>query len=214
MSGMEYYFEVGGKLFLCFIFVLIFFQFSGAKRQFSQMTSIDLISNFILGGLLGGFLYNSNISFVGFLFVLSTYFLIIYFIHLLTTRTNWGRRLIVGVPTIIIENGKINIERLQKLKISMTDIMSLLRSKDIHSLTEIKLAQMEVGGSLTIVKKGEEDYAILLIDNGVINSEGLEQLKKDEKWLTRELKKHNVTDIKEVFCAQWLSGKFYIVRLS
>lgn len=213
MFGLEYYAWISVKLIISFIFVLFFFQFSGAKRQFSQMTTLDLISNFILGGILSGFIYTDVVSLAGFVTILIIYFVIIYALNWLRNNTNWGRKLVVGVPTVLVSNGILNIKKLKKMQISMTDFMSLLRSKDIHSLSEVKLAQIEVGGELTIVKKGEEYYALLLVDNGLIKEEALNEIHKDEKWLKRELKKQGVTDINDVFCAEWLNDKFYIIKV-
>ena len=210
---LGYYAWIALKLIISFVFVLFFFQFSGAKRQFSQMTTLDLISNFILGGILSGFIYTDVVSLPGFLAILIIYFVIIYALNWLRNNTNWGHKLVVGVPTILISNGQLDIEKLKKMQISMTDFMSLLRSKDIHSLTEVKLAQIEVGGELTIVKKDEEYYALLLVDNGLIKPEALKEIHKDEKWLKRELKKHGISDINDVFCAEWLNDQFYIIKV-
>ncbi|MDR1026764.1 MAG: DUF421 domain-containing protein [Lactobacillus sp.] len=213
MEVWIYYGEVGLKLFIGFALVLLMFHFSSSRKQFSQMTAIDLISNFILGGILSGFIYNTDISMYGFFIVLIIFFAIVAALNWFTNRTRLGRRILVGVPTIIIKDGHLDIDKLKQAKISMTDFMSLLRQKDIHSLTEVKLAQIEIGGELTVAKKNEADYALLLIDNGVINDDALEQLQKNEKWLRKELKEKGIKDISEVFCAQWYNKQFYIIKV-
>ena len=40
----------------------------------------------------------------------------------------------------------------------MLDFMSLLRTKKVHSLEDVKLAQIEVGGELTVVLWGEKTF--------------------------------------------------------
>ena len=54
---MEYLW-VSLRLIYAFFLVLVFFQISGNKRQFSQMTTFDLISNFILSAILSGYIIN------------------------------------------------------------------------------------------------------------------------------------------------------------
>ena len=211
MENFDYYFWVAFKLAAAFCLILFFFQFSGAKRQLAQMTSIDLISNFILGGILGGYLYNTDITLPGFILIVSAYFLIIYITSYLTNSTAWGRKIMVGVPTIVINNGQLDIEKLKRMKMSMTDFMSLLRNKDVHSLKEVKLAQIEIDGQLTIVKKSDEYFALLLIDNGVINEENLKQIGKTKSWLLQQLKKRKIKKVEDVFCAQWLNKDLYII---
>lgn len=213
LISWDYYAWVAVKLGYAFLLILFFFQFSGSKRQLAQMTSMDLISNFILGGLVGGFLYDEDISLSGFFLVMTAYFVIMSVINYMRNNSNWGRKIMVGVPTIIINDGQLDVDKLKRMKISMTDFMSLLRHKKIHSLKDVKLAQIEIDGQLTIVKKGGEDYATLLVDNGVINDEGLKEIKKTKQWLKRELAKKGYHDISQIFCAQWLHGQFYIIHI-
>lgn len=123
-----------------------------------------------------------------------------------------GRRLIIGTPTILIDKGKINRRNLQKMNMNMTDFLSLLRTKDIHSLQDVSLAQIEIGGNLTVLRKGEEAFSVLLIENGVINHENLRQIQKTESWLRRKLKEMKVNKVEEVFYAQWQKGKLYVIK--
>ena len=127
-------------------------------------------------------------------------------------ESNWGRRLIIGTPTILIDKGKINRRNLQKMNMNMTDFLSLLRTKDIHSLQDVSLAQIEIGGNLTVLRKGEEAFSVLLIENGVINHENLRQIQKTESWLRRKLKEMKVNKAEEVFYAQWQKGKLYVIK--
>lgn len=120
--------------------------------------------------------------------------------------------LIIGTPTILIDKGKINRRNLQKMNMNMTDFLSLLRTKDIHSLQDVSLAQIEIGGNLTVLRKGEEAFSVLLIENGVINHENLRQIQKTESWLRRKLKEMKVNKAEEVFYAQWQKGKLYVIK--
>ena len=56
--------------------------------------------------------------------------------------------------------------------------MSLLRSKEVRSLAEVKLAQIEVGGELTVVLKGENDFSRIVIENGKVNEKNLKTIGK------------------------------------
>lgn len=207
---MEYLW-VSLRLIYAFFLVLVFFQISGNKRQFSQMTTFDLISNFILSAILSGYIISGKAGCKGFSVVIAVYFSINYLINLIG-HTNWGRRLIIGTPTILIDKGKINRRNLQKMNMNMTDFLSLLRTKDIHSLQDVSLAQIEIGGNLTVLRKGEEAFSVLLIENGVINHENLRQIQKTESWLRRKLKEMKVNKAEEVFYAQWQKGKLYVIK--
>lgn len=151
------YWLVAWRLLMSFILVLFFFQLSGSKRQFTQMTSFDLISNFLLSAVLGGFLFNPQTTWYGFMAVLSVYFALNWLVNYIAQHTKWGRGVIIGTPTVIISDGQVNIKNLRKINMTMTDFMSLLRTQDVRSLAEIKTAQIEVGGDLSIIRKGERE---------------------------------------------------------
>lgn len=199
------------RMLFAFVLILIFFQFSGSKRQFSQMTSFDLISNFVLSSILGGFLFNPDLSWQGFVYVLTLYFAISFLINYLAKNTSWGRGMIIGTPTVIIHNGELLQDNLRKMNMNMTDFMSLLRTKEVHALSDVRLAQIEVGGELTIVLKGEEDFSRIIIENGHINEENLKKIKKSKTWLRQKLKKQKIKE-EEVFFAEWSYDDLYIIK--
>ena len=93
----------------------------------------------------------------------------------------------------------------------MIDFMSLLRSKEVRSLAEVKLAQIEVGGELTVVLKGENDFSRIVIENGKVNEKNLKTIGKNKTWLRKELTKYRAK-AQEIFFAEWYEGKLYIIK--
>ena len=130
----------------------------------------------------------------------------------LSFSTNFGREIFVGNPQVIIQSGQLNTEKMQKLKISARDLAIALRQHKIHSLNEIEMAQIEPNGDLTIVKKGDKKYSVVLIDNGIIDDNALKKIDRNEKWLRRELRAKKIKDIDDIFIAQWYRGKLYVVK--
>lgn len=57
---MEYYGLVLVKLIIGFLIVITHLNISG-KTQLSQMTPIDFIGNFVMGGIIGGVIYSEAI---------------------------------------------------------------------------------------------------------------------------------------------------------
>lgn len=206
------YFNISMRMLLAFVLVFVFFQFLGAKRQFSQMTSFDLISNFILSSIFGGFLFNPDISWKVFVIITAVYFALNWIVNYLAKNTTWGRGAIIGTPTVIIKDGELNVKNLNKMNMNMTDFMSLLRTKEVHSLADVKLAQIEVGGEITVARKGEENYAITIIENGKINKDNLKQIKKTKTWLMQQLKKQHESKVENVFYAQWQKNELYLLK--
>jgi len=61
------------------------------------------------------------------------------------------------------------------------------------------------------IKVAPSQISTEIIFNGIVFHENLKELNKDVKWLMRELKKHSIYDVKEVFLATLdPSGNLYI----
>ena len=67
-----------------------------------------------------------------------------------------------------------------------------------------------MNGSLTIIKKGDKDIAVLIIENGAISEDNLEQLHKSETWVKHEIKKQGYDNIEDIFCAEWFDNKLLV----
>lgn len=66
---MEYYGLVLIKFIIGFVIVITHLNLSG-KTQLSQMTPIDFIGNFVLGGIIGGVIYSDSIPLYQYVLVL------------------------------------------------------------------------------------------------------------------------------------------------
>jgi len=200
------------ELIVAFAGVLIFLKIFGVNYQLKQMTSFDLIINFILAAILGGFIMNNSITTPKFIVIMSMYIAMVYAVNLLARKTDWGRRLMIGAPKAIIQDGRLDERMLDRLNLSVHDIASALRQQKVHSLTDVKMAQIEPGGDLTIVKKGAGNYSLILIDNGIVDESALQEINKNEAWLRRQLAARKIKSAGDVFVAQWYRGRLHVVR--
>ena len=91
-------------------------------------------------------------------------------------------------------------------------LAAALRAMDVHSLRDIKFAQVEANGDLTIVKKGDENYSVVLTDNGVVDTAALEKIGKTELWLMAQLHAQKIRDPENVFIAQYHHGKMQVIK--
>lgn len=101
---------------------------------------------------------------------------------------------------------------MEKLKISARDLAIAMRQNKIHSIKEIEMAQIEANGDLTIIKKGDKQYSVILVDNGIIDESALQKINRSDKWLKHELREKKIKNPEDVFLAQWYRGKLYVVK--
>ena len=200
------------KLILAIAAAVVFMRLFTPSGTLKQMTPLAVIINFLLSAILSDFILNRNIDLPEFIVVIVIYGVLINVLNRFAFYTDIGHRIFIGDPQVIIQNGQINVDKMEKLKISPRDLAVAMRSHHIHSLREVEMAQIEPNGELTIVKKGDKKYSVIVIDNGDIDENALQKINRSEKWLRRELRKKRIKNIDDIFVAQWNNGKLQIVK--
>lgn len=208
-----------------FFTLLIFTKMLG-KEQISQLTYFDYVLGITIGSIAASLTTDLSSRAWPHWVGLLAWALLGYLMELLTMKWRFAAKYIEGEPTIIIMNGKIMENALKKMKYRASDVMELLRNKDVFDITEVDFAIVEPNGNISVLKTAEnlpltaKDMGIQkqsngisteLIYDGMLIDENLKQLNKDRAWLIRELKKHNINNISEVFLATLNpAGSLYI----
>ena len=200
------------KLILAIGVVAFFLKFFNATSQLKQMTPLDIILNFLLGAILSDMILDDKITVLDFMVIVVIYGALLYLLNRLTFRTRIGRQIFVGSPRVIIQNGEFNAAMMKKMRINARDVAAAMRHQNIHSLKDVKTAQIEPNGTLTIIKRRAHEYPIILIDNGMIVTENLEKIGRTEKWLMKKLREKRVADPDDVFIAQYTRGHIQIIK--
>lgn len=191
---------------------VVYLRFFNTAAGLKQMTPLDIIVNFLLSAILSDFILDKHISIMDFVVVVLIYGALLYALNKLTFNTNLGRRIFIGSPRVIIQNGEIDSNMMEKMKISAHDLALALRRQQIKSIRDVEMAQIEPNGDLTIVRHGAKKYSVVIIDNGDIDDAALAKINRSEAWLLRELKKKKIRDIDEIMIAQWNNGRLQIVK--
>lgn len=208
---MGYYAIILLKFIIGFVVVISHLNFSG-KTQLSQMTPVDFIGNFVLGGIIGGVIYSDAIP-------MHQYILVLFIGVSLISLLNWAskhvwffRSFTIGEPIPIIKNGKFLMDNIlrRKNKIDIINVASLLHSQGVHSFQEIRYAQIEPSGSLSVVCEGGKMPSIILMKDGRPRQSELDNIEKNEEWLDEIIKKSNI-DREEIFIAEFWDGKITFI---
>ena len=191
------------KLLIGIILIVLHLRLTG-KQQTVQMTPIDFIGNFILGGVIGGVIYNHAISFAEYISFLLVTFGIISGLNYLTSKFMSTRSLVMGKAYTIIEGGRFTQDALDSTdhKLDPVEFLAELRGMGIFSLSDISLVQREANGSLTVRRKGEGGVNYVLVSSGQIVTDNLKLAHRDEEWLRAELSSAGVGDLEDLFVVE------------
>ena len=209
---MDFIIPVAIKLTIGFIALVVFMNLNG-RSQLAPTSTEDQIGNYVLGGIIGGVIYNPSITIVQFLIVLLIWGLLMTTIDFLKNSSKNVKKMIDGQIVYLIKGGKMITENFAQATLSIPDFYTKLRTKGIFQISEIEDAFMESNGQLIVIQKNDENYSSLLVSEGKILQENLEHIGKDEKWLQEELAKYNVSDINDIFLVEYDGDdKLFIVR--
>ena len=199
--------------FLLGILVMILQIHILGKYEFSVNTPLNQIQNYVLGGIIGGIIYNNSISILTFLIILLIWSLVVVIIKLLINN-KIIRAIIVGNPVMLIKNGKVNVENCAQVGLSADQLMLHLRMEGVSTTKDVKSAIMEPNGKLTILDKNSESPKFPLISNGYINYDVLELINQKEEWLFNTLNKQGFKSAREIFLAEYQNKQLYITPYS
>lgn len=196
-----------------FFSLLIFTRLLG-KEQISQLTFFDYILGITIGSISAELTVDLSSRALPHWIGLATWVVLGYLMEKISMKWRYAAKYLEGEPTIVIMNGKIMEDALKKLKFSVSDILVLLRNKDVFNPNEVAFAIIEPNGVMSVLKKPEnlpltpKDMNIEVTSTGIstemiydgrVIKENLRQLNKDEKWLYKQLNEHGIKDPTEVF---------------
>ncbi len=140
------------KTVIIYFAVLFIFRMAG-KRSVSNMAPFDLIV-VIMAGEAAAIGLGEN----GLLYGLIPVFILGGLevgLSMLNIRNKKIEALAQGVPTVVVENGQMNVKNMNQEHITTADLHALLHDRDVDDLSTVQQARMEPTGKLTVTLKPE-----------------------------------------------------------
>ena len=135
------------------------------------------------------------------------------FISFISMKNLKFRKIVNGGSAIVIKDGVIDQKLLKQLRLTVPDLMEVLRLQDVFDITEVSYAILETNGNLSVLLKPQNRQVtvkdaglkpeadvipMLIVSDGIIIKEGLKLINKDEKFIQKILKIRKL-DLKDVF---------------
>lgn len=208
---MTFYMLVLIKFLIGFIIVIIHLNLSG-KTQLSQMTPVDFIGNFVLGGTIGGVIYSQDILLHKYIIVLLIGVGLIYILNYVSKHVYLLRNFTIGEPIPIIKNRRFLMDNIlaKQNKIDIINITSQLHSQGIYSFQEVYYAQIEPNGLLTVICDPLKMPSVILIKEGTIRTNELKHIKRDEEWLLDKIEELDF-QLEDVYIAEFWNTRLRFI---
>lgn len=147
----------------------------------------------------------------------------------ISSKSKTARIIISGKPSILIYDGKINIEELRRLRFCINDLMEELRTNNYHNISDVLVAVLETNGKLSIIPKPTaknvtlddldikpkepEGLPYIIASEGSFNSQELNRANLTIEQANKLLKKKGIKNVEKVFLASLdASGELYIQK--
>ena len=183
------------------------------KRQIGQLEPSEFVVAMLIADLAAIPMQNSGIPLLSGLVPILTVLGLELVLSGFTMSSVKFRRLMCGKPVILIENGKLIQENLRSTRITLDELTSHLRQKDVLDLKTVQFAILETDGNLSVfpfpkdapatakdagIQAKAQSIPITIIEDGFFSRENLTKTGKDERWLNQVLRKHDA-DIASTF---------------
>lgn len=221
---MEQWMEIALRTLVAIV-VLFFMTKLIGKRQVSELSLFEYITGITIGSLAAYVSLDLEANWYLGLVSLGVWVFVSLGIEFLQIKSKRVRNFIDGKATVLIKEGKVMEDNLKKERISIDEMMSMLRSKDVFKVADVEFAVLETNGELNVmlakenqpltpkhlgIKVGPELEPQTLIMDGRIMPESLATLGYSRDWVNTELDKLGVA-LENVFIGQVDSyGQLYV----
>ena len=205
MELLQPYISITLKLVTGMIGILAFLRITG-KAQMAQITPLDTVSAFVIGALVGGVLYNPDMSMLHIIFALivwTGFNMLVRF----AMRSAYMRHLIKGKSDFLVKKGIINFGNFKRNSLEMEQFRILLRQKGIFSMFDVEDVLFETNGAVTVLPTGKTADSFLIVNNGEFVESGLAGSQKSKEWALYHIKRNGFNSPSELFCMEWTPNK-------
>jgi len=143
--------EIVARATVAFFFVFLLLR--GMKRKtLSDLSPLELILLVVLGDLVQTGVTQEDYSVSGVILSVSTFAFLVTTMNWLTWRSDRARRVIEGVPMVVIEDGKPVMATLRLEQIPLEELYEAARQEGIDDLAKVRLGVLEVSGKISFIK--------------------------------------------------------------
>lgn len=134
-----------------YLALLIVFRIAG-RRALSDITTLDFLLLLVIGQATGQALLGDDHSVTNAVLVIISLILLDLGFSLLKRRSSWASLHLEGEPMIVVEQGRLLRRRMDRARISESDILEAARiSQGLERLDQIKFAILERNGQISII---------------------------------------------------------------
>ncbi len=190
-----------------YVFLILIMRMMG-KRQLGELEMTDLVITLLLSEIATVSLTDPSIPLMHSVIPVATLALLEMLTSWLSLKLPKLKTMLSPKPAILIHNGTVDREQLQKARVSLDELMCELRQKDISDISQVQYAIMESSGKMSVIKKAAESpptaaqLGIQPDESGMMRTvfcdgfyadKTLRAIGRDRHWVNKQIKSCGLT---------------------
>ncbi len=204
-------------LFRCvimYLMVILAVRLMG-KRQIGELQPSELVITILISELASMPIQDKHLPLLTAVIPIFTLVGLELLTSLITLKFVAVRSFLFGRPLILIYKGEFRQEAMEQARVTIDDIMEVMRNDGISTLEEIDYAVLETNGQLSIIQTENkrplcaDDVNVtvapspglphLLIMDGKLMKANMKECNIGKKWIFKQLSKRKIKSPKDVF---------------
>lgn len=212
---MPHWLEVAFRTLLALVVLFVITKALG-KRQISQLSLFEYITGISIGNIAGYISIDTDTEWYVGLVSLAVWAAVSVGAEKLTVYSKKARDIIDGKAAVLIEKGNVVEKNLAKERMTIDELLSVLRENSVFRLADVEFALMEPSGKVNVMLKAgkqpliREDIGMqpaenlpaqtVIVDNKIMEKP-LRDSGYNEQWLFKQLNQKRIK-YEDVFMAQ------------
>lgn len=183
------------------------------KRQIGDMQPNELVVTLLISEIAAIPLQDTDQPILSGIVAIFMLVILEIIVSVLAMKSFFVRKLVSGKAVVIIKKGRIDQQAMRNVRMTVLDLVELLRSQDVFDISDVDYAVLEVNGELSVLLKSDAQNVKLrdmklssekqglplpVISDGKPIEESLSILKTGTAELEKKLKKEGL-GIADVF---------------
>ena len=211
-------------IFYCFLLLLLRLM---GKRQIKQLQPFELVFTIIVANLATTPMADVGIPLLYGVMPIGAMMLCYGVFSLLTLKSEKARELINGRPTILVHNGVIDQDEMERQGFPLPALLEQIRESGIQNLSEVGCAVLEISGNVNVfpvsserallprdlkIEPAYENLPMHLILDGILQEDSLALAALSRKWLEQQLSRFDANIKDTYFCAIDTDGILWVQK--
>ena len=194
------------RTLILYVLVMLAMRLMG-KRQIGDMQPAELVVTILISEIASIPIQDTTQPII--VSIVAIFALVAFEIALtiLTMKSNILNNIINGKSALVIKEGHILQSQLKKMRLTVADLLELLRTQNIFDLSEVSYAVLETNGTLNVLQKPQyrparvmdcakvtepNSYPSLVISDGKTLKRGMNDVGVDDEEIDKILKSKHI----------------------